>query len=302
MLGSLCLAKDVWHAEDQTTGYEANRPSFRDGRGYVLDFSDRTMSQFFLGELEIDIDDPLFAADGTSKARRLRSFLTLADTPTCVRALKALWQYRQAALANQRKDEPVVNAEGRFLTLIQGLESGSSADVINGDPFAAVRQVNVDQAAQLKRALLDIHKLAPQARGYAFETFLQQLFEASNLQPRAPFRNTGEQIDGSFQCRGDIYLVEAKWVVNPVGAGELHIFQGKISQKAAWTRGVFISYYGFTDVGLEAFGRGKSLICISGKDINDALDKHIPFADVIDRKVRAAAETGSVFVPLDKLF
>ena len=32
--------------------------------GYVLDFSDRTMSQFFLGELEIDIDDPLFAADG----------------------------------------------------------------------------------------------------------------------------------------------------------------------------------------------------------------------------------------------
>lgn len=270
--------------------------------GYVLDFSDRTMSQFFLGELEIDIDDPLFTADGTSKARRLRSFLTLADTPTCVRALKALWQYRQAALANQRKDEPVVNAEGRFLTLIQGLESGSSADVIKGDPFAAMRQVNVDQAAQLKRALLDIHKLAPQARGYAFETFLQQLFEASNLQPRAPFRNTGEQIDGSFQCRGDIYLVEAKWVVNPVGAGELHIFQGKISQKAAWTRGVFISYYGFTDVGLEAFGRGKSLICISGKDINHALERHIPFADVIDRKVRAAAETGSVFVPLDKLF
>jgi hypothetical protein len=270
--------------------------------GYVLDFSDRTMSQFFLGELEIDIDDPLFAADGTSKARRLRSFLTLADTPTCVRALKALWQYRQAALANQRKDEPVVNAEGRFLTLLQGLESGSSADVIKGDPFAAVRQVNVDQAAQLKRALLDIHKLAPQARGYAFETFLQQLFEASNLQPRAPFRNTGEQIDGSFQCRGDIYLVEAKWVVNPVGAGELHIFQGKISQKAAWTRGVFISYYGFTDVGLEAFGRGKSLICISGKDINHALERHIPFADVIERKVRAAAETGSVFVPLDKLF
>lgn len=270
--------------------------------GYVLDFSDRTMSQFFLGELEIDIDDPLFTADGTSKARRLRSFLTLADTPTCVRALKALWQYRQAALANQHKDEPVVNAEGRFLTLIQGLESSSSADVIKGDPFAAVRQVNVDQAAQLKRALLDIHKLAPQARGYAFETFLQQLFEASNLQPRAPFRNTGEQIDGSFQCRGDIYLVEAKWVVNPVGAGELHIFQGKISQKAAWTRGVFISYYGFTDVGLEAFGRGKSLICISGKDINDALEKHIPFTDVIDRKVRAAAETGSVFVPLAKLF
>jgi hypothetical protein len=271
-------------------------------QGYVLDFSNRTLSQFFLGELEIDIDAPLFAADGTSKARRLRYFLTLADTPTCVRALKALWQYRQVALSSQRRDEPVVNAEGRFLTLIQGLESGSSSIDVIGDPFAAVRQVSIDQAAQLKQALLDIHKLAPQARGYAFETFLQQLFTASNLQPRAPFRNTGEQIDGSFQCRGDIYLVEAKWVVNPVGAGELHILQGKINEKAAWTRGVFISYYGFTDVGLEAFGRGKSLVCISGKDIHDALEKQIPFADVIDHKVRAAAETGSVFVPVSALF
>ncbi|WP_053163447.1 restriction endonuclease [Pseudomonas sp. P1.8] len=271
-------------------------------QGYVLDFSNRTLSQFFLGELEIDIDDPLFAADGISKAKRLRSFLTLADTTTCVRALNSLWQYRQATLSNQRKDEPVVNAEGRFLTLIQGLEAGSPRNEVIGDPFAAVRQVSVDQAARLKQALLEVHKLAPQARGYAFETFLQQLFEASNLQPRAPFRNTGEQIDGSFLCRGDIYLVEAKWVSNPVGVGELHILQGKINEKAAWTRGVFISYYGFTNVGLEAFGRRKSLICISGKDIHEALEKQIPFADVIDRKVRAAAETGSVFVQVAELF
>ncbi|MCE0963434.1 MULTISPECIES: restriction endonuclease [Pseudomonas] len=270
--------------------------------GYVLDFSNATFSRFFLGELEIDIDDQLFTADGTSKAKRFRSFLNLADTQTCVRALKAVWAHRQAHLLYEGRDDPVANAEGRFLTLIQDLESGTSSSGVAGDPFAAVRKVSIDEAAKLKQALLDIHKLAPQARGYAFETFLQQLFEASNLQPRAPFRNTGEQIDGSFLCRGDIYLVEAKWVTNPVGAGELHILQGKINEKAAWTRGVFISYYGFTDVGLEAFGRGKSLVCISGKDIHDALDKQIPFAEVIDRKVRAAAETGSVFVEVKTLF
>ncbi len=91
-------------------------------------------------------------------------------------------------------------------------------------------------------------------------------------------------------------------MVNPVGAGELHILHGKINEKAAWARGVFISYYGFTDVGLEAFGRKKSLVCISGKDIHDALEKQVPFADVIDRKVRAAAETGLVFVPVSDLF
>jgi hypothetical protein len=275
---------------------------FEMGGGYVLDFSNATFSRFFLGELEIDIDDPLFTADGTSKAKRFRSFLNLADTQTCVRALKAVWAHRQALLIHEGREDPVANAEGRFLTLIQDLESGTSSGGVAGDPFAAVRKVSIDEAAKLKQALLDIHKLAPQARGYAFETFLQHLFEASNLQPRAPFRNTGEQIDGSFLCRGDIYLVEAKWVTSPVGAGELHVLQGKINEKAAWTRGVFISYYGFTDVGLEAFGRGKSLVCISGKDIRDALDKQIPFADVIDRKVRAAAETGSVFVEVNRLF
>lgn len=270
--------------------------------GYVLDFSNATFSRFFLGELEIDIDDQLFTADGTSKAKRFRCFLNLADTQTCVRALRAVWAHRQARLLHEGRDDPVANAEGRFLTLLQDLESGTSSSGVAGDPFAAVRKVSIDQAAKLKQALLEIHKLAPQARGYAFETFLQQLFEASNLQPRAPFRNTGEQIDGSFLCRGEIYLVEAKWVTNPVGAGDLHVLQGKISEKAAWTRGVFISYYGFTDVGLQAFGRGKSLVCISGKDIRDALDKQIPFADVIDRKVRAAAETGSVFVEVNNLF
>ena len=269
--------------------------------GYVLDFSNPTFSRFFFEELEIDIDDPLFTADGTSKARRLRSFLRLADTQTSVRALKALWAHRQSLLIHQAKDEPVANAEGRFLTLIQNLESGTAGSVA-GDPFAAVRKVSIDQAAALKQKLLAIHKLQPQARGYAFETFLQELFEISNLQPRAPFRNTGEQIDGSFICRGEIYLIEAKWVSTPVGVGELHILQGKVVDKAAWTRGVFISYYGFSDVGLKAFGRGKSLVCISGKDIHDALEKQIPFTDVIDRKVRAAAETGSVFVEVKNLF
>ncbi|QPG63839.1 restriction endonuclease [Pseudomonas sp. BIGb0427] len=270
--------------------------------GYVLDFSNATFSRFFLGELEIDIDDPLFTADGTSKAKRFRSFLTLADTQTCVRALKAVWAHRQGLLLHQGRDEPVANAEGRFLTLIQELESGTSSSGVAGDPFVAVRKVSIDQAALLKQKLLEIHKLGAQARGYAFEAFLQQLFEVSNLQPRAPFRNTGEQIDGSFLCRGDIYLIEAKWVKEAVGVRDLHNLQGKISEKAAWTRGVFISYYGFTDVGLNAFGRGKSLVCISGKDIHDALDRQIPFSDIIDRKVRAAAETGSVFVEVSKLF
>ena len=40
--------------------------------GYVLDFSDRTMASFFSDELNVDIYDPKYAVNGTSKAKRLR--------------------------------------------------------------------------------------------------------------------------------------------------------------------------------------------------------------------------------------
>jgi hypothetical protein len=47
-----------------------------------------------------------------------------------------------------------VNAEGRFLTLIQGLESGTPSSDVVGDPFAAVRHVSIDHAAQLKQFII----------------------------------------------------------------------------------------------------------------------------------------------------
>jgi hypothetical protein len=41
---------------------------FARGRGYVLDFSDRTFAAFFSSELGVDIDEPRFADMGGSKA------------------------------------------------------------------------------------------------------------------------------------------------------------------------------------------------------------------------------------------
>ena len=36
-------------------------------RGYVLDFSDQSFSQFFATELDVDIDHPTYAVNGGSK-------------------------------------------------------------------------------------------------------------------------------------------------------------------------------------------------------------------------------------------
>jgi restriction endonuclease Mrr len=86
------------------------------------------------------------------------------------------------------------------------------------------------------------------------------------------------------------------------GVADLHTFHGKLEQKAAWTRGLFVSNSGFTEDGLAAFGRGKRVICMDGLDLHDTMHREIPLNHVLDRKVRRAAETGSPFARVRDLF
>lgn len=273
---------------------------FEMGSGYVLNFSDRTFAQFFAEELNIDIDDSVYAQTGGSKAKRFRCFLQTVDKPTIARTLKALWEYREALRQRSEQEEKVKNAQGLFLALINRLEGRSESIPFAGQvPIPAFDRPKL---VQLKAELISLSGLAPQARGYAFEKFLKQFFDVYGLAAQDPFRLRGEQIDGSFQFANEIYLVEAKWQNQPIGVAELHTFHGKIEQKAAWTRGLFVSNSGFTDDGLVAFGRGKRVICMDGYDIHETLHREIPLNHVLERKVRRAAETGSPFVRVRDLF
>jgi len=60
-------------------------------------------------------------------------------------------------------------------------------------------------------------------------------------------------------------------------------------------RGRFTSYSGFSQDGCFAFGRGKKLICMDGRDIYETLSRSIPLYDVIVEKARHAASRGRVF-------
>jgi len=127
---------------------------------------------------------------------------------------------------------------------------------------------------------------------------LCDLFKDFHLNPREAFRIIGEQIDGSFELDGETYLIEAKWTNKPIDNQSLGGFHSKIEQKTAWTRGVFISFGGFTDEGISAFGRGRRIVCVSGKDIFDALTNEIPISTMLRKKIRHAAETGEINAPL----
>lgn len=62
--------------------------------GYVLDFSNRTFSNFFLDSVKINIDDDKYQSSGSSKANRLRSFWDQEPDLIVGKALKdllAIW-------------------------------------------------------------------------------------------------------------------------------------------------------------------------------------------------------------------
>jgi len=263
----------------------------------VLDFSDTSFADFFASELKVNIDDPKYAANGGSKGKRLRYFLQNCDDATAVRALTALWEHRSEYLARSGGKDPVINAQSRYQGLIDRLSGGAAPKPAQPAPV-----VDRHKIAAIKAELLRVSALSAHARGFAFEGFLKGLFDAFDLAAQEPFRLRGEQIDGSFQLGSDTYLLEAKWHGQPIGVADLHTFHGKIEQKAAWTRGLFVSNSGFSEDGLVAFGRGKRVICMDGLDLYEMLDREIPLNQVLERKVRRAAETGMPFLRVRDLF
>jgi hypothetical protein len=125
--------------------------------GYVLDFSDRTFATFFSEELNVDIDDPEYAVNWTSKLRRFKCFLQRVDKPTAIRTLKAMWEYGETQRARWQQDENVPTAQGRFLQLIARLEGGDVNDA-GSQPKPAFDRAKF---AGLQAALTHLSKLDP---------------------------------------------------------------------------------------------------------------------------------------------
>jgi hypothetical protein len=197
---------------------------------------------------------------------------------------------RQAMTYRRGKSNPLSRAEiDRLNTLLPGvqfkipelldpgfLSSFGQPKTEEPSPQVAAT-LNETKAQELSALLIEITKLDPQTRGLRFEGFLNELFAGFGLSPRGAFRIVGEQIDGSFRLQGHTYLVEAKWHGPRIGFADLMTFSGKVSGKASWSRGLFVSNSGFTAGGLEAFSRGRqtNLICADGLDLYEVLSRKV---------------------------
>lgn len=223
---------------------------------------------------------------------------------------------RQAMTYRRGKGNPLTRAEiDRLNSLLPGVEfkipelldpgflnSFGQSKPEEAPPQAAAT-LSASKAQELATLLIEITKLDPQTRGLRFEGFLNELFAGFGLAPRGAFRLVGEQIDGSFRLQGQTYLVEAKWHGPQIGFADLMTFSGKVSGKASWSRGLFVSNSGFTTDGLEAFSRGRqtNLICADGLDLYEVLSRKVSLIAMLEEKERRAAETNRAFIAVRDL-
>ena len=163
----------------------------------------------------------------------------------------------------------------------------------NTPPSSTVPVVNYNM---LLKELTNIssHSDTPQSRGFAFEKYLRKLFEVYSLEPRSSFKIVGEQIDGSFILHNEVYLLEAKWTNKKVDKGDLVIFNEKVSSKSGFTRGLFISFSGFSDEALATFANGRTvnIVLMTVQELAIALSRKLDFTKILSAKVRALAEEG----------
>jgi uncharacterized protein (UPF0335 family) len=141
-----------------------------------------------------------------------------------------------------------------------------------------------------------------QGRGFELEKVMYDLFELFDLDPKASFRNTGEQIDGAFSLVGTDFLFEAKWRQKLSGAGDLDAFAAKVRRKLENTLGVFLSINGFSPDGISTHSSGGAVVILmDGADLMAVLEERIDFVSLLLRKKRHAAQTGEIYLPIYKV-
>ena len=295
-----------------TTDKQILEKLFGMGGGYVLNFSDKTFAELFRDDMNVDIYRPKYRYASGSKANRLRGFWLAEENGLVAKSIDQMLIYIGAQITIERLkaedySKDLVDRARAISSRLAGLNVAKpSSNKVEESPQhqAAGSPANTESLKRLQEQLLQLHSLSPQERGFAFERFLSDVFELHKLAPRRSFRLVGEQIDGSFQLSHDVYLVEAKWQSHKTGQSDLLAFSGKVEGKAQWSRGVFISYSGFTPDGLEAFGRGKStrIVCMDGFDLHCVLTYQLSLAEVVASKVRGAGETNEAYVSVRELF
>jgi hypothetical protein len=256
----------------------------------VLDFTNAIYGRFVIEKTGID----LYSKYGQSKGKNLAAIMANESDAIAGKLLMELLRYMQAIGAVSDDNRTLFNECAQLGNRLIGRKSTSATN-----PKVTSPPPPKKPTFDFNRFLQDLQALgssadSAQSRGYAFEKYLNGLFKASGLDSCGAFKIEGEQIDGSFVLRENVYLLEAKWQTATIGKADLVVFNNKVSTKSGVTRGLFISYSGYSEQALNTLSNGTTvnIILMTVQELAIALQRNMMLPDVLWSKVRALAETG----------
>lgn len=222
-----------------------------------------------------------------------------------------------AALANL--DAPEAQADQRAGTeALDGLRRLSQAHGLLVDTDEQARQARREEAARrseerdererrltaLAATFGGMHRETnTQARGYAFERLLAELFRMYELEFVGSYKTEVDQIDGAVQFEAFTYLIEARWRSVPAVELDLSQLTSKVRRRIESTRGIFVSMAGFRPEVAQMYrlSHEQRLVLVDGQDLALILEGRIELPDALRAKVASASVDGEPYLQLSTI-
>lgn len=193
----------------------------------------------------------------------------------------------------------VVNVKDSFTRMAQEREQEKQQRFRFQKQEISAKRKKTEAITQIKNDLYGLFSLGnePQKRGKILEKILNSLFDIYGILLREDFRRVDpegagviEQIDGVIELAGHIYLVEMKWVKEPIGVDKLSQHLVRIYGRPD-AGGLFIASDGYTDTAIamcrEALSQ-KTIALVSLHEIVRLLERQNDLAEMLNTKLRAA--------------
>ena len=129
--------------------------------GHCLDFTRRTLQEFFDDEFQIDILSDKYSERGDSKANRVRSFISLESSTLASLALRKLIEYRKHCIVKYQLQEK----EDQLMQLIRKMEESVDNDASQKLAGRAIR-LDLDTVSRDLDRAIDNAGTDPRERYY----------------------------------------------------------------------------------------------------------------------------------------
>lgn len=148
----------------------------------------------------------------------------------------------------------------------------------------------------------------PHKRGKLLEIVLNSLFQNAGILVKEDFTRrvhnqstTMEQIDGAVEIDGNIYIVEMKWLKEPIGVDTIAQHLVRLFNRGD-ARAIFIAAHGFKDTAIEQCREAlsqKTIVLCTLEEIVMLLESEADLKDFLKKKIIGATLDKEPFVKVD---